>query len=205
MGLPKNPDVVSAAFASDIGVDNEALQLPSGGYLYFDVTGITPSRDRTLDEVKDQVTAHWRNDEIAKRLKAKADEMVAKLKAGSTLEQVATEAGVTVQKATDLQRGKSAGFVPEKLVEAAFQTPKDVAGSVEGGKETERFVFKVTQVTDSKLDPGSAEAKATADQLRNAYADDLIGEYIARVESEVGVKINQAALRQVVGGGEPGN
>ena len=205
VGLPKNPDVVSAAFASDIGVDNEALQLPSGGYLYFDVTGITPSRDRTLDEVKDQVTAHWRDDEIAKRLKAKADEMVAKLKAGSTLEQVATEAGVTVQKATDLQRGKSAGFVPEKLVEAAFQTPKDVAGSVEGGKETERFVFKVTQVTDSKLDPGSAEAKATADQLRNAYADDLIGEYIARVESEVGVKINQAALRQVVGGGEPGN
>ena len=66
--LPKTPDVVAAAFASDVGVDNEALQLPDDGYLYYDVTGITPSRERTLDEVKDQVAARWRDDEIAKRL-----------------------------------------------------------------------------------------------------------------------------------------
>ncbi|MGH6665579.1 MAG: SurA N-terminal domain-containing protein, partial [Pseudolabrys sp.] len=70
--LPKSPDVVAAAFASDVGVDNDPLQLPNGGYLWFDVSGITPARDRTLDEIKDQVAAHWRDDEIAKRLQAKS-------------------------------------------------------------------------------------------------------------------------------------
>src|SRR5262249_58732286 len=82
-GLPQTPDVVSAAFATDMGVDTEALQLPNGGYLYFDVTGVTPSRDRSLDEAKGQVAARWREDEIAKRLRAKGDDILGKLKAGT--------------------------------------------------------------------------------------------------------------------------
>ena len=61
----RKPDVVAAAFATDVGVENDPLQLPDGGYLWYDVAGITPSRDRTLDEVKDKVEARWRDDEIA--------------------------------------------------------------------------------------------------------------------------------------------
>src|SRR5581483_8586205 len=79
--LPKGVDVVSAAFASDVGVDNDPLQIPNNdGFVWFEVAGITPSHERPLDEVKDQVENRWRDDEIAKRLKAKADDMVAKLK-----------------------------------------------------------------------------------------------------------------------------
>ena len=92
--------------SSDVGVDTEALQLPSGGYLYFDVTGVTPSRERTLEEVKDQVETRFRDDEVAKRLLAKADDIVGKLKAGTPFAQVASEAGLKVETATDLQRGK---------------------------------------------------------------------------------------------------
>lgn len=201
--LPKAPDVIGAAFGSNVGVDNEALQLPSGGYLYYDVSGVTPSRARKLEEVKDKVTSSWRNDEIAKRLKAKADEMVAKLKAGGTLEQIASESGLQVLRVADLQRSKPGGFAPAKLVEAAFHTPKDVAASTEGGKETERFVFKVTAVVDANLDVNSAEIKSVKEQLQSAYADDIIGQYIGTVEKEMGVSINQSALNQVVGG-EPG-
>src|SRR6185437_7042611 len=50
-GLPKSPDVIAAAFSTDIGVDNDPMQLPNGGYLWYDVIGITPSRERALDEV----------------------------------------------------------------------------------------------------------------------------------------------------------
>ncbi len=94
--LPRSPDVAAAAFASDVGVDTEPLQLPNGGYLWYDVTGITPSRDRTLDEVKAQVETSWRDDEIAKRLKAKTDDVVGKLKAGGTLAQIAGDNSLKV-------------------------------------------------------------------------------------------------------------
>lgn len=203
-GLPKAPDVVASAFASDVGVDNEALQLPTGGYLYFDVTGIVPSRERTLEEVKDKVAAAWRDDEIAKRLAAKATDMLIKLKSGSTLEQVAAESGLSVQKGVDLQRGKPGGFVPAKVVQAAFSAPKDVPGAVDGDKPSERYIYKVTAVEDPKPDPNSDAAKAIATSLESAYADDVIGEYIAKLEADYGVTINQATVNQVVGG-EPGS
>ena len=86
-GLPQTPNLINAAFTSDVGVDTDALQLPDGGYLYYDVTGITPSRERSLDEVKHQVTARWQDDEIAKRLQTKSNDLLGKLKAGTSFAQ----------------------------------------------------------------------------------------------------------------------
>ncbi|HEY5379186.1 MAG TPA: SurA N-terminal domain-containing protein [Pseudolabrys sp.] len=201
--LPKTPDVVASAFTTDVGVDNDPLQLQNGGFLWYDVSGITPSRERTLDEVKDQVTAHWRDDEIAKRLQAKTDDMLGKLKAGTKLAQLATESGLKVETATELQRGKPGGFAPAKLVEAAFKTPKSVPASAAGDQETARYVFDVTDVTDPKPDPASAAYKQITTSLQNAYADDLVGAYVTKIESDFGVTINQQALIQVIGGAQP--
>jgi peptidyl-prolyl cis-trans isomerase D len=199
-GLPQTPNVINAAFTSDVGVDTEALQLPGGGYLYFDVTGITPSRERTLDEVKDQVATRWRDDEIAKRLQTKSDDLLAKLKAGTAFGQVASDAGLKVENAADLQRGKPGGFIPAKLVEAVFRTPKGVPGAAQGNNETERFIFQVTDVTDPAFDANSQQGKAITDVLQNSYTDDVVAEYIARLENEFGVTVNQPALNQVIGG-----
>ena len=202
-GLPTRPDVVNSAFSSDVGVDNEALQLPSGGYLYYDVTGITPSHERAYDTVKDKVEKNWRDDEIGKRLKAKADALLAKLKAGSTLKALADADKLHVQNAADIQRG-NAGFAPPSLVQAAFAKPKDVPGMTQGAKETEYYLFKVTKVTDPKFVPTLPAAQSITGQLKNAYADDIIGAYIAKLQNEMGVSINQSALNQVVGGATGG-
>lgn len=200
-GLPQTPNVISAAFASDVGVDTDPLQLPGGGYLYYDVTGVTPSRERPVEEVKDQVTARWRDDEIAKRLQAKADDLVGKLKAGTSFAQAASEAGLNVQTAKDLQRGKSGGFIPAKTIEAVFRTPKGTPATAEGGKETERFVFRVTDVVDPPFEAGTPQGQAITTTLQNSYTDDLVSEYIARLENDFGVIVNPSALNQVVGGG----
>lgn len=197
--LPQTPNVVQAAFATDIGVDNEALQIPNGGYIYYSVTDITPSRERTLDEVKQQVEERWRDDEVAKRLKAKADEMVGKLKDGARLEEVASAAGLEVQKQAGLQRGKPAGFLPEQIVQAAFTTPKGVPAEAQGQQPTERYVFRVAEVTDPKLDKESDEAKQLTKTLENSYADDITTEYIAQLEKQIGVELNQSAINQVIG------
>jgi len=196
--LPTTPDAIAAGFGSDVGVDNDPLQLPNGGYLWYDVTGITPARERTLDEVKDQVEARWRDDEIAKRLQAKTNDMVGKLKAGTTLAQLATESGLKVVTATDLQRGKPGGFAPAKLVDTAFKSPKGVPASAAGDQVTARFVFRVTDIMDPTLDP--IASKAITASLQNSYTDDIVGAYVTRLESDFGVTLNQQALTQVFGG-----
>jgi peptidyl-prolyl cis-trans isomerase D len=199
--LPKTPDVVAPAFSSDVGVDNDPLSLPNGGFLWYDVTGITPSRERTLDEVKDQVATRWRDDEIAKRLQAKADDMLGKLRAGTALAQLASETGLKVETANELMRGKPGGFAPAKLVDAAFKTAKGAPASAAGDQETARFVFRVTDIVEPTLDPASAAGKAIATSLQNSYSDDIVGAYVTRLETDFGVTLNQTAINQIFGGG----
>ena len=51
--LPAGPDLVKAAFASDIGVDNDTVATRDGGYVWYEVNGIEPARQKTFEEVKD--------------------------------------------------------------------------------------------------------------------------------------------------------
>jgi peptidyl-prolyl cis-trans isomerase D len=193
--LPAN--VISSIFSTDVGVDNEAISLPAGGFVYYDVAGTTPSHDRSLDEVRPQVEARWRAEQISKRLADTTKQMLDKLKSGSPLAQVASEHDVNVQNAAGLQRGKQAGFVPESVNAAVFKTAKGGVGETEGANPTERWVFQVTNVSPPADVLQSNQLKTV---LQNSYSDDLVGEYIVRLENEFGVTRNEAALNQVVGG-----
>ena len=68
-----------------------------------------------------------------------------------------------------------------------------------------RYVFVVTDVTDPAFDGNAPEAKQLSASLQNSFADDIVGQYIARIEADIGVTLNQAALNQVVGGGTGAN
>jgi peptidyl-prolyl cis-trans isomerase D len=199
-GLPQGVDIINAVFTTDVGIDTEALQIPAGGWVWYDVTGINPSRDRSFDEVKAQVETMWRDSEIASRLKAKADDMLAKLKAGEQLAGVAQADGLKVDTVTDIQRGQPKEPVSGAALDEIFRTAKGQAGASEGDKATTRLVFVVTEVVDPPLDAKSAAAIQTAETLKNGYGEDILGEYVAQLETELGVNINQAALQQVIGG-----
>ena len=93
-----------AIFATDVGVENDPLQYENG-YIWYDVVGITPARERSLDEVKTEIEIRYTNDEIAKRLKAKADAMIEKLKTGGSLKDIAAEDKLKVETATGVKRG----------------------------------------------------------------------------------------------------
>jgi peptidyl-prolyl cis-trans isomerase D len=201
--IAQPPELANAVFTTDIGVDSEPLQLPGGGYIWYDVASIAPAHERSLDEVKSQVAERWRDDEIAKRLKTKADEMLVKLKAGGKLAQLAEEANVPVQTANDLQRRKPSGFLPPRLIDEVFKTPKGDAASIDGNNASERYIFQVTNVTDPPVDLTAPEMKPVKDSLQNSYADDIIGQYIAKLENDFGVTLNQTAIAQVVGSSTP--
>jgi len=199
--LPQGADVVAAAFSSEVGVETDPLQLPNGGLVWVDVAAITPSRERALDEVKDQIETRWRDDEIATRLKTKADELLAKLKTGTTLNQIASENGLKVDFVSDLQRSKPTAQVPAKLLDAIFRTAKDAAATTDGDKPTNRQLFVVTDIKTPKLDPASPVSKSLSDALRSGYGEQIVGEYVAKLENEIGVTINEAAVNQITGAG----
>ncbi len=93
----------------------------------------TPSRERPLDEVKDRVVERWRDDEIAARLKEKAEEAVEKLKTASVAD-VAAEFGSKPQFIAGLKRDRSQGEFPADALDTVFQTGKDQPGTAEGAE-----------------------------------------------------------------------
>lgn len=203
--LPKNVDVLSQAFATQVGIETDPVQVPGGGYLWYEVTNVTPSRERNLDEVKPQVETRWKDDQIARKLKEKADEIVGKLKAGGNIDEIAAASGVKVETAADLKRNATGASVPASVIDLAFRTAKDTPVAAEGARPTEMIVFTVTAVNDPKFDPAAAETKQMAEGLKPAITESLLAEYVAQLQTDYGVSINPTVFNQIVGGGTTAN
>ncbi|GMO28272.1 SurA N-terminal domain-containing protein [Bradyrhizobium sp. TM233] len=196
--IPQGLDVVSQAFNTDVGVDNDSISF-KGGYVWYDVLAITPSRDRNLDEVRDQVEARWRQDQIATKLKAKATEMVQKLESGGKLADEAAAIGAKVETATGFKRDDTPASVPAAVVAAAFRTAKDGVGQtpVTGGAEV--IVFRVTEIVDPTVDAASDAVKKLKESLDRAQTEEQVASYVNKLETDIGTTINQAAFAQVTG------
>ena len=197
-GIPVGLDIVSQAFNSDVGVDNDPISF-KGGYVWYDVLGITPSRERNLDEVKDQVEARWHDDQIMSRLKTKATEMVQKLDQGGKLADEAATAGLKVETASGFKRDASLPGVPAGVIAAAFRTAKDGVGQTAGAASNEWIVFRVTDVTVPPVDFASDDIKKLKESVQRSLTDEEVAQYVTKLETDIGTTINQAAFAQVTG------
>ena len=113
--------------------------------------------------------------------------------------EVAAAFKLTPQWLPGLKRGSPPPGFPARALDVIFATPKDQAASTEGATQTDRMVFRVTEITVPALEPESADAKRFDELLRRALSDDMLAQYVSRLESDVGVTINQAALNQITG------
>lgn len=198
-GIPQGVDLIAQAFASDVGVDNDTLQLGNNGFIWFDVLGVTPSRDRTLDEVKDKVEAKWREDQISSRLMTKATDTIRKLEQGGKLADEAAGLGLKVESASAIKRDATTAALPAAVVAAVFRAAKDAAGQAPGAGNDEWFVFRVTDAKVPTLDVASDETKKLREGIQRGLSDEYVGQYIVKLEAEIGTKINQAAVAQITG------
>jgi peptidyl-prolyl cis-trans isomerase D len=196
--IPDPDTTLPALFRAEIGGDNEPLRTKSGGYVWYDVTGIDAAHDKPLDEVRDGVKAGWTTAEIAKRLQAKGRELVEKLNGGATIESVAQEVGVNTQEAQDLSRNQAKDMLTADDVNLIFATPVGKAGTAAAGDS--RAVFKVTSATMPAFVADTQADKTITKNFQSALADDVLSQYISEVQKNAGVKIDQTALRRAIGG-----
>jgi peptidyl-prolyl cis-trans isomerase D len=197
--LPQQQRLIAGAFAADVGTDNDPLQV-DGGYVWYEVSGITPERDRTLDEVKDQVEARWREDEVANRLRIKAATFLDKVKGGTALAEAAAADSLKVETRNGIKRTSTTPPLTERSLDAIFRTAKDAFGSAQADQPGEQLVFRVTEVVEPTTDLASEESKRLRGALNNAMVGDVEIEYIGLLQREIGVTINERALQQVLSG-----
>ena len=60
-------------------------------------------------------------------------------------------------------------------------------------------MFRVTDVTEPTLDAASEDAKKLKASIERSGAEELVGQYVIKMENEIGVTINQPAVAQITG------
>ena len=196
-GVPDKAQLLPAVFASDVGVDDEAIATKDRGFVWFAVTKVEPGRERSLDEVKDKVAAAWMAEERAKRIADASAEAVRKLEGGGGIAEIAKAAGAEVKTAKDVRRSGGAGLSAD-VVSAVFAVGPTGAGAAKG--QDGRVVFKVTADT---FPPALAADPATAglaDRLKGETGRALVEQYVGALKRELGVSIDQRVMRGAEGG-----
>jgi peptidyl-prolyl cis-trans isomerase D len=202
LNIPHGADVVKAAFASDVGVDNDPIDA-DGGYIWYDVAAITAARARTLDEVRAEVEQRWRDDEVASRLKTKATDMIGKLNSGEQLTALASAGGLKIQTERSIKRGTASGGISARMTDAVFHTAKDAYGSVAGDNPSQWIVFRVLEVNTPPLDANSPDYGRMTQSVQGELSADLVGQYVARLEDDLGTSVNASVLAQATGNSPP--
>lgn len=198
LNLPGASEFLPAAFRAEVGLENEPVNnRQSGLWVWYEVAGITPARDRTLDEVRAQVEARWREDEVKVRIGKAADVMATALREGKTLAELAQPLNLEVKTTPALKRTATDGVWGASTVQMLFATAKGQAANAPAADGIDRVVFVTTEIAlpaDATLD------QRTRDQLSQSIEDDVLAQYIARLQRDFGTTVNRTLLNRAVGG-----
>jgi peptidyl-prolyl cis-trans isomerase D len=196
--LPESTEIVRAVFASDRGVDNEAIKTRANGWIWFEVTGVERSRERAYEEVRDQVADAWRRDEAARLTQERANELLKKVEGGAKLEDVAAEAGVTVETLEGVTRsGREA--ISASAAAIAFTLDEGALAVAPAAQGRDRLLMRMTARSVPVFDPAAADIASLRRNLDSALANELVDRYVARLQTEIGATINERAFAIATG------
>ncbi|MFC3725864.1 peptidylprolyl isomerase [Neoaquamicrobium sediminum] len=196
--LPESNALLQEAFDSEVGVENSPLNTGSSGYLFYEVDDVTEARDRSLDEVRDQVVTDWKENEVATRLATRAEEIEKQVADGKALTEVAEELELEVQVRRGLKRDANDAELGDAGVAAVFSVARGETGLAPAQDGDAQVVFRVTDVlVPAGAGPDALPAEAR-DRFASAISDDLLDQLVARLQTEYPVTIDRGAVQQAL-------
>lgn len=197
-GLPQSADLIKAVFDAEVGTENEGLPTAADGYVFYEVEGITPARDRTLDEVRPKVVADWTAAETTKRLSEKAEALEKQLKGGETLDAIAGELKLEKQTKRGVKRDTDDADFGKEGAAAMFDVGEGGTGLIAAPTGEAKILFKVAEV----IEPAGADASSVPEDMQKSFAsgisDDLLDEMVAQLQTQYPVQIDQVAISQAL-------
>ncbi len=196
--VPGKQELLKAAFASDVGVENDALT-PQDSFFWYEVREVIPSALKPFDAVKAQVTSDVTARKIRELLTERATALVKSLDGGAKLEQLATEAKAEIKTARGLKRNEADPAFDIPAVTALFSVPEnEFAWSLEGDGKTAK-IMQSQAVLAVPFDSQSSAGKELAKTLKDETSNDLLTTYLTALQEQIGVSINETLWRQVSG------
>jgi peptidyl-prolyl cis-trans isomerase D len=202
VNLASKPEVLKALFASDVGVENDALTI-GDGYVWYEVREVIPSALKPLDTVKDQLT----KDVIAERVRTSAEEkakaLVEKAKAGTSIDSLATEAKADIKIVPGLKRNEQSQDFDGQALNALFSAPdQGFAYSLEGDGKSARIMQVVRVVVPPVMATPSDDIKKLQADFKGRLMGDLQASFVGALRENANVAINEELWRLNTGGNQ---
>jgi peptidyl-prolyl cis-trans isomerase D len=222
--LPARAELLEAAFATDEGVEADAVNIGSSGFAWFEVQGVTGERQKPIEEVSDAVRADWIAIEIARMISEKAEEAADRIAKGEDMPAVAASllpAPVTQQPqegetaATDgeaqavaetapspvkrsarLLRSNDSADLPAAAVRAGFSVAKGEVVTAAGPTPGSQLVIRVAEVHAGEP---AAQPASVQQQLSEGLLADYLDGMIEDLQTRGEVRVNRAAIDLALG------
>lgn len=197
--LPSPAQVLPQIFAAETGIESPFGLAPDGSYFAFRVDGVTPPSVKPFAEVQDQVRALWERQAGARLAKEKAEALAQQInEGGRTLDQIASEEGLTLQTTEPLHRYEEnpattpSSALPPALFDAA--QGKAVTAASDRG-------VLVAVLTEIRPADAAAETETFArvrEDLNRRTSNDFLDQALRSLQHDYPVEINQQAIQQVL-------
>jgi peptidyl-prolyl cis-trans isomerase D len=198
-GLPDDPEFLRRAFRQNKGEEGDLVDLKNHGFYTLRVDTVTPSALRPLESVKEQLSKDWSDEERGKLAKAEAEKLLAEVKAGKSLADIAKPGNYTVRKSKPINRGEGAQAAPNSLEERVFGVKPGEAALAQSREGY--AVIKVEAAKDERSEDDKKKAREEFEKaLRQAYEQDFLASYTAYLRAQYPSKIEQATIDQLLGG-----
>ncbi len=199
-GLPADPEFLTQAFAAQEGDDVDPFQAKSGEYYALKVTGHTPPKPKTLDQVRAEASAAWLADQQHQLLIKKVGELANQAQREKSLAGIAKSLKVPVQHSPGLTRQTADTTFSAELVQRLFSTaPGGISMAPQGNNV---IIAQLTGISHELTPPLQAQLAAARAQLSHNAAGDLATGFENAVRLQQGVKIDQRNLQSVTGGAQ---
>lgn len=196
--LPEADALLREVFDSEVGVENPSLNIGAAGYIFFEVENVTPARDRSLDEVRDQVAQDWTANEATRLLASRAAELQKQLADGADFAELASQINQEVQIQRGVKRQGGNAALGQTGVTAVFGVSRGQTGIAVGAEPDTQLLFRVTEVSQP-LDSGP---DSIPDDMKQRFAQgisgDLIDQLVAQLQSQYTVTVDRGAIQQAL-------
>lgn len=197
VALPAAAELLKAAFASDVGLENDALQV-NDGYVWYDVREVIASAVKPLDAVRPQVTLDWKATKLRTLAGDRAKAIVEKAADTTKLETIATEVGGTIKTVTAIKRSNVSEEFDGASTLALFSVPeRSLTWSMEPDGKSARIIEATKIASPSSL--VSAGSKDVADTAKLGLGGDLLDSYLKSARAGTSVSMNEDLWRQISG------
>ncbi len=192
--LPDQDELLNEVFSTDVDVENPSLSIGPSGFLFYEVQGVTPARDRTLDEVHDKVVADWKAQEADKRLDDKVAELRKQVDDGKSMSEVAGELQLQSDIKRGLTRGKEDTDMGKAGVQAAFSVSPGKTAVAPTPEGDGKILMKVTQAVEPAASGPDTIPEASRKNFSEGMSNDLLDQLVARLQGKYDVRINRNAI-----------